>query len=337
MRLGLVVVTYESAGLVPRLMAAIAAQHRRPDRVVVVDNGSRDGTAAAVTSAARASGVDVSLMALSSNTGFAAANNRAVAALDDCDCIALLNPDAFPEPEWLVALTAAADRHPTAGSFASRLMRDGAPGVLDGAGDVYHVSGVVWRHGHGQPLTEVPGALDEREVFSACAAAALYRRADWISVGGFDERYFCYVEDVDLGFRLQLHGRPCWYVPDAVAWHVGSAVSGVGSTFAIYHGHRNATWTLVKNMPASLLWRAIPAHLAATVAGVVWFAARGQAAAFLRARRDAMRDLPAVWRARRARPAPTTDAVTAIRDRVASGSLVRHWRARRAAAAARVP
>ena len=328
MTIGVVIVTFESAALVPRLVAALAAQTRRPDRVIVVDNASRDGTRDALASVLPASGLAAQVMPLDANTGFAHANNRAVAALDDCDYVALLNPDAFPEPDWLAALAAAAVRHPGAGSFASRLMRDGGPAILDGAGDVYHVSGVAWRHGHGLPLSEVPDALEVREVFSACAAAALYRRADWVAVGGFDERYFCYVEDVDLGFRLRLHGRTCWYVPDAVASHVGSAAAGVGSAFAVYHGHRNATWTFVKNMPGRLAWRYAPSHLFAAVAGVVWFAWRGQIAAYLRAKRDAIAGLAAFVRERRAGPSPSPAVVVAIEAQFARGSLLARWRSR---------
>ena len=322
MTIGLVVVTFNSAALAPRLLAAVASQQRRPERLIVVDNGSADGTAAVVAVQARALDFDVEIVALAENTGFAHANNIAVAALDDCDYVALLNPDAFPEPAWLERLAAAAERHPDAGALASRLMRDGAPGVLDGAGDACHVSGLVWRQGHGRAVDEVPGALDEHQVFSACAAAALYRRLDWVAVGGFDERYFCYVEDVDLGFRLRRRGRTCWYVPDAVAWHVGSALAGVGSAFAVYHGHRNLTWTFVKNMPGGLVWRYAPSHLLACAGGLVWFAWRGQLAAYLRAKRDAVSGLPAILRQRRAAPPPSAEAVRDIRSHLAHGTLL---------------
>lgn len=326
--IGLVIVTFDSAAFVPRLVAAIAAQTLRPTRLVVVDNASRDDTREALRRALAAHRLEARVVALDTNTGFAHANNVAVAALDDCDYIALLNPDAFPEPDWLARLAAAAARHPDAGSFASRQMQDGAAGILDGAGDVYHVSGVVWRHGHGRPLAEVPGALDEREVFAPCAAAALYRRADWVAAGGFDARYFCYVEDVDLGFRLRRLGRACWYVPDAVVSHMGSAASGVGSAFAVYHGHRNLTWTFVKNMPGRLLWRHLPAHVAASLAGVAWFAWRGQPAAYLRAKRDALTGLGPFVRERRAAPALAAGTVAAIDAQLARGSLVARGRGR---------
>jgi GT2 family glycosyltransferase len=149
-----------------------------------------------------------------------------------------------------------------------------------------------------------------------------------MAVGGFDERYFCYVEDVDLGFRLRRLGRTCWYVPDAVAWHIGSATAGVGSAFAVYHGHRNVTWTFVKNMPGPLFWRYAPSHLAACLAGVAWFWWRGQLAAYLRAKRDALAGLPALWRERSAAVPLTAGQVHALGASMAGGSLFAAWRSR---------
>jgi GT2 family glycosyltransferase len=327
MTVGLVLVTWNAEAFIARTLAAVAAQSRPPDRIVVIDNASTDGTWAALEAiAAEWSGPHrPRLVQAGANLGFAAANNRAVGMLADCELVALLNPDAVPEPGWLAALVAAAAAHPEAASFASRLMIDGRPGVLDGAGDVCHAGGLVWRHGHGQPLDRVPGALEARPVFAACAAAALYRSDDWRRAGGLDERFFCYVEDVDLGFRLQLAGRPCWYVPDAVAHHAGSASAGAGSAFAVYHGHRNLEWMLVKNLPARLAWRYLLLHLATWGAGFVHCARRGRAGAFARAKRDAMRGVPAAWRARRAVQASRRIPVAAVDALLDRSSLWRRF------------
>lgn len=119
-----------------------------------------------------------------------------------------------------------------------------------------------------------------------------------LSAGGFDEDFFCYVEDVDLGFRLRLLGHRCWYVPDSVVLHVGSAVTGRRSDFSIYHGHRNLVWTFVKNMPGVLFWLLLPLHVVLNLVSVIWFALRGQGAVILRAKRDALLGLPKMWRKR---------------------------------------
>ena len=140
----------------------------------------------------------------------------------------------------------------------------------------------------------------EIEVFAPCAAAALYRRAAFEEIGGFDERFFCYFEDVDLGFRLRLRGYRCLYVPDAIVRHVSSALSGYRSDFAVYHGERNAVWTFVKNMPGPLFWLYLPQHLALNVAALFYYPWRGQGRVVWRAKRDAILGLPAALRERRA-------------------------------------
>jgi len=291
LKIAVVIVNWNGGESLRRCLASLAAQERRPDRVIVVDNASQDG------SLERALGAFPSAepIRMQANVGFAAANNAALRACDECEWVALLNPDAFPASSWLARLEEAARAHPGHASFASQLRQAADDVLLDGAGDVYHVSGLAWRAGHG---AAVPAGADPGEVFSPCAAAALYRREALVEVGGFDERYFCYLEDVDLGFRLRLRGHRCLYVPEAVVLHVGSASTGKGSEFSTYHGHRNLVWTFFKDMPGALLALYLPQHLLLNVVSVAWFMARGQSAVILRAKWDALRGLPAVLRER---------------------------------------
>jgi GT2 family glycosyltransferase len=288
-----VVVNWQAEALLDRCLEALARQSLPARRVVVVNNGA-PGLAAAVPRLGR-SGAQV--VEPGRNLGFAAGNNRGLREADGCEWIALVNPDAFPEPDWLERLLAAAARHPECAFFASRQLMAHDAGRLDGTGDVYAVSGLAWRRDHGR---EAEGVRREAgEVFGPCAAAALYRKDALVEVGGFDESFFCYFEDVDLAFRLRLAGHRCRYVPEAVVHHVGSATSGRRSAFSVYHGHRNLVWTFWKNMPASLLARYWPHHLALNLISLVHLGARGQGALMLRAKRDALRGLPRVLRARR--------------------------------------
>ena len=238
------------------------------------------------------------MLAQEANLGFARGNNLAcTAAAIDSEWIALLNPDAFVEPDWLEALLAAAQSYPAFDVFGSQLVNAADPALLDGTGDAYHVSGLVWRMGHGVPVATFPE--QRREVFSPCAAAALYRRSALLQVGGFDEDFFCYLEDVDLGFRLRLAGYRCLYVPASVAHHVGSGTTGgQHSDFAVYHGHRNLVWTYVKDMPGVLFWILMPMHLAMNLAALILFALRGQGKQMLRAKFDAIRGIAKMWRKR---------------------------------------
>ena len=287
-----IIVNWNAGALLARCLDHLSRQTLPPRRVYVVDNASSDGSCDRLA----VEFPHVELIRAERNLGFAAANNLAAKRAEGCDWIALLNPDAFPAPGWLEALMRAAARRPEFSFFGSRMLMADEPTRLDGVGDAYHVSGLVWREGHGAPA---PGNyVEEREIFSPCAAAALYRREAFLGAGGFDEDYFCYVEDVDLGFRLRLFGHRCLYVPDSVVAHKGSALTGRRSDFSIYHGHRNLVWTFVKNFPGPWLWVYLPLHLVLNLATPFAFV-RGGFMAALKAKFDALRGLPQAWRKRR--------------------------------------
>ena len=291
---GVAVVTFNSADTIGRCMRSLAAQSHAPRRIVVVDSGSPQGPPQVDESWPASAEV----LPLPDNVGFAVGNNRAIERLRDCDWIALVNPDAYPESDWLEILLHAALNQPEFSFFGSRLILADTPDRLDGVGDAYHTSGLIWRTGHG--CSEADKFLTSREVFSPCAAAALYRADALRQIGGFDERYFCYSEDVDLGFRLRLMGQRCLYVADARVHHVGSASTGLGSDFSVYYGHRNLVWTFFKNMPGTMLALYLLPHLLLNLSTILVFGLRGRARVILRAKWDALRGLPAILRTRRA-------------------------------------
>jgi GT2 family glycosyltransferase len=289
-----IIVNWNGERFLDRCLSALQAQTVAPHEIILLDNASSDASLDIVRRFP-----SVRLLAQNENLGFARGNNLAIhAAAAESEWIALLNPDAFVEPHWLEALLSATHDYPDFDVFGSKLVNAADPARLDGAGDVYHVSGLVWRMGHGAAVSS--SSEQVREVFSPCAAAALYRRSALLEVGGFDEDYFCYVEDVDLGFRLRLAGYRCLYVPTSVAHHVGSGTTGgQRSDFAVYHGHRNLVWTYVKDMPGILFWAFLPLHLAMNLAALVVFTLRGQGGVMFRAKRDAVLGLPKMWAKRR--------------------------------------
>jgi GT2 family glycosyltransferase len=287
-----IIVNYNSGKWLKMCLKHLKLQTFRSFHTLVVDNRSTDES----ISLTKKDLNRFELILNPNNIGFAGANNMALREVNT-EWVALLNPDALPEPGWLASLMMAAQNNPDYHFFASRMISACAPNLLDGAGDEYHASGLVWRHGHGAIAS---GYLTEsREVFSPCAAAALYRRSDLIEVGGFDEDFFCYVEDVDIGFRLRLAGRRCLYVPDAVVHHVGSATTGRKSDFSVYHGHRNLVWAFLKNMPVPFLAVYLPAHLFLNIFSIAWFALKGQGRVILRAKLDALKGIPRMLRKRR--------------------------------------
>jgi GT2 family glycosyltransferase len=204
------------------------------------------------------------------NLGFAAANNLAARRAGEVKWLALLNPDAFPQPDWLERLLAAADKHP---DYAPVSVLDWwMPTIPAGStAPGTSITSAGWPGGATTAGSIVDGERDAGEIFAPCAAAALYRRTAFFEADGFDEAYFCYFEDIDLGFRLRLLGYRCGYVADAVVRHVGSAVTGRRSPFSLYHGHRNLVWTWCKNMPGSLFWRYLLLHLLLNLGSVLWY------------------------------------------------------------------
>jgi GT2 family glycosyltransferase len=288
----IVVVNWNGAAVLPRCLDALTAQTMRDSELLVVDNASTDGSADGL----EATHPEARVIRLEHNTGFAAANNLA-ARLARGKWLALANTDAFLDPHWLQAMTGAAEARPEFSFFASRLLQTSDPSRLDGAGDVYHISGLVWRRGFGQPAAQT--ALQEEEVFSPCGAAALYLRQAFVAAGGFDEDYFAYLEDVDLGFRLRLLGHRCLYVPTAVAQHVGSASHGARSKFSTYYSQRNMVWTYVKDMPGRDLWLSLPAHLLANLVFMVYHPFTGLGRVTWLAKWHALKGLPSAFRKRR--------------------------------------
>jgi GT2 family glycosyltransferase len=299
----IIIVYWNNAAHLPHCLECLSQQTCRDFEVLIIDNGSLDGGTNKIEQ--EYPQLALHIERLSANKGFAWANNLG-ARIARGRWLALLNTDAFPEPDWLEKLLQAAQRHPEYSFFSSRQIQFNQPDILDGSGDEYHMSGLAWRRFYNYPAQN--HGLHEEEVFSACAAAALYNRDDFQEVGGFDESYFSYFEDVDLSFRLRLAGGRCLYVPQAIVHHIGSASSGKTSNFAVYYGHRNMVWTFFKNMPGPLFWCYLPLHFLMNLLFIVSFLIKRRGTTIVRAKMDAFYRLPAIIHKRRqiqrARKAP---------------------------------
>ncbi len=290
--ISIIIVTWNSEKHLPACLDALSAQTYKDFEVLMIDNGSTDQDY--LDFEGKYSDLRLTIKKNNENLGFAVANNIG-ARLARGQWLALLNADAFPEPDWLECLLEATQIYPNA-FFTSRQIQADNPQYLDGEGDIYHVSGLAWRKNynfHVYPLNE------DQEVFSACGAAALYPRQEFLDVGGFDEDYFSYHEDVDLGFRLRLRGLSCMLVPQAIVHHVGSASTGKKSDFSIYYGHRNLVWTYFKDMPSTLFWLYLPLHIAVNFFFLTYFTFTGKGSAIWRAKLDAIRGLPMILKKRR--------------------------------------
>jgi len=232
-----VIPNWNGAGRLERCLASLQAQRGAAAELVVVDNASADGSA----EAAERAGARV--LRFAENRGFAAAVNRGVSE-SESELVAVINNDVELDAEWLARLEAALDRHPECGMVTGRTLLRARPGILDGAGDALALGLAAARLGHGQP--DGPAWRQARPVLAVSGAASLFRREVFRRVGGFEEAFFAYLEDVEFCLRAQLAGFQARYVPEAVAWHevgaslVGQAFLPVGEDRALHP--RVVTW-----------------------------------------------------------------------------------------------
>lgn len=321
-KISIIIVIWNAGEHFSSCLSALSRQTEKEFEIVVIDNGSTDGVVEDLSCGPE---FHIAVKKMEKNLGFAVANNLG-ARLARGEWIVLLNADAYPEPDWLEQLLKTAKQNPDYNFFSSRQIQYNSPHLLDGAGDDYHVSGLAWRRYYNHTREEY--GLKQEEVFGACAAAAMYRREDFLKVGGFDEDYFSYFEDVDLSFRLRLAGGKCLYVPQAVVHHVGSASTGKISDFVVYHGHRNLVWAYFKDMPSYLFWVYLPLHLVMNLYFMISFILKGKGQAILKAKWDALRGLPASLRKRRMIQKMRTVPVSEIYRWMSRGLLEPYWASR---------
>jgi GT2 family glycosyltransferase len=245
--------------------------------VIIIDNSGK-GLArrfAAQESAARKSPAAPGARVIENerNVGFGTAINQGCRA-STAPYVATLNDDAAPEPGWLESLVAAMERRPDAGMCASQVRLFGEE-RLDSAGMLVASDGSSKQRGQGRLPEDFPVA---EEALLPSASAALYRRAMLEEIGGFDEHFFLYCEDTDLGLRARWAGWKCLYVPQAVVEHHYSYSAGRASPTKAYYVERNRLFVLMKNFPARMLLGA-PFTAAARYLWHAWYILRGRGSA----------------------------------------------------------
>ncbi|MBQ9643790.1 MAG: glycosyltransferase family 2 protein [Lachnospiraceae bacterium] len=244
-RITVVIPNYNGIKYIENCLRSVLAQ-TEPCEVIVVDNGSTDGSLQRI----REAFPTVRVMELGANTGFCHACNTGI-HVTRTEFVMLLNDDTTMEPDCIEKLRAAIERRPYAFSVQAKMLRmhceEGQPQQIDGAGDLYCAMGWAFARGKGKSAQKYRKPCG---IFSSCAGAALYRRSVFDVIGYLDERHFCYLEDVDLGFRAQRFGFRNYYEPEAVVYHAGSASSGgTYSAFKEVLTAGNNYYLLYKNLP----------------------------------------------------------------------------------------
>ena len=238
-KVSIAVVNFNGEALLRKNLPDMLRQDYQDFETIVVDNGSTDGSVKLLEEKFP----EVRIVRLQKNVGFAAGVNRAIDSSSG-DYVATLNNDARPNPDWLSNLVTFAEENPDFGMFASKMVFDHDPTIINSAGISLDLAGIAWDRMVGDR-----SGGPSREVFGPSAGAALYRRKLFDDVGGFDESFFAYLEDVDLAWRARLAGWRCWYVADAIARHEHSATAIEGSPFKNFHLGRNKVLSILKNYP----------------------------------------------------------------------------------------
>ena len=308
-RVTLVIPTLSADHTLWECVESLQRQTYREFSIVIVDNS---GTRKVETNWPAGAGREgVSVLHPGCNVGFGAAVNLA-ARKQPAEYVAVINDDAAAEPGWLAALVEEMERFPKAGSAAAQVRLHGAGDALDSAGMLIAADGTSKQRGHGERPERYAAA---EEVLLASGSAAIYRSAMLAETGGFDDSYFLYCEDTDLGLRARWAGWTCRYVPSAVVHHRYSHSAGRASRLKAYFVERNRLLTVIKNFPLSLAVRAFVStpvrylhHLLAMRRGqgaAAQFQQGGESAwtlvgCVLRAHLAAAARLPGLWRQRTA-------------------------------------
>ena len=233
-----------------RCLPALVKQSFQEFTILIVDNGSTDNSIGYVESHYP----QIQVISLSNNTGFAHACNRGIESVRTTYTV-LLNNDTEPAPTWLENLVTAIEKaEPDVAAISSLLLKMDSPHIVDDCGDYLTWQGVAFKRGHGEQKEKYSRT---EEIMLPCAGAALYRTHVIKDLRAFDELYFAYLEDVDLGLRMRLCGHRCLFEPTAEVLHVGHG-SSIETDRYVYLTTRNRILTLLKNIPLFLLFKRLP-------------------------------------------------------------------------------
>ncbi len=252
----------------PECLASLDRQTEKDFEIILVDNGSTDGSAAYV----REAFPQVRLICFRRNTGFCHAVNAGIRA-GKAPYVILLNNDTVCDERFVEELLSGMEQHPDCFSCGAKMLKMDSPALIDDAGDFYNAFGWAFADGKDRPDE---GFDRPRRVFSACAGAAIYRKALFEETGLFDERHFAYLEDLDLGYRARVMGYDSWLWPAARVMHAGSASSGSRHNgFKVSHTARNNLWVIRKNMAHWQLLLNLPLLTAGVLVKGVFFTGKG--------------------------------------------------------------
>jgi GT2 family glycosyltransferase len=290
-RISVIVLNWNGKHFLKTCLSALKRQTFRDFETILVDNGSEDGSAAYV----RDRFPEINLISLDHNVGFASGN---IAGYEQArgELIVLLNNDTEADPRWLEEIHKASGDFPNVASFSSKMLYFDERDRIENCGFALTPAGSTVDLGRDEQ--DGPAWSVARRVFGACGGAAAYRRSMLDDIGFLDPDFFMNFEDVDLSFRAQLLGYECSFIPSAIVYHRHGASQKNYPARQVFFSQRNIEFVYLKNMPFSLMLRFLPHRFLYELGGTVYFLKQGTGVAFLKAKIDAIRQLPSMLRKR---------------------------------------
>lgn len=268
MEVSVVIPNFNGIAFLDSVLASLEGQTLSNFEVILVDNGSTDGSCSFVT----ANYPWVHLIELSENFGFCGAVNAGIRAAK-APYVLLLNNDTEVKEDFVEEMLAAIRRHKNAFSCGARMVQYHDRDRLDDVGNYYCALGWSFARGRGKDIHVYE---TEDKIFSACAGAAIYRKKIIEKIGYFDEEHFAYLEDTDIGYRARIYGYENWYAPKAIVYHVGSGTSGSRyNQFKTRYSSRNNIYLIYKNMPLLQIILNLPFLAVGFLIKFLFFAVKG--------------------------------------------------------------
>lgn len=243
MGVSVVIPNYNGKKYLETCMKSLMKQSLKPEEIIIVDNASKDGSIEYIKEEFKEK---VTLICLDENYGFSKAVNEGIKK-STSEFIALLNNDTELDEKWLEELYKCIQKDEKIFSCCSKMLRFVERDIIDDAGDEYTLLGWGNKIGDGKASSDYE---EDKEVFSSCAGAAIYRSSILEEIGLFDENFFAYLEDVDISYRARIYGYKNYYASKAKVYHIGSATSGSRhNSFKVNLASRNNIYLIHKNMP----------------------------------------------------------------------------------------
>ncbi|MFI3176884.1 MAG: glycosyltransferase family 2 protein [Eubacteriales bacterium] len=274
-KITVVIPNYNGIAYIEACLRSLAKQTIEKFHTIVIDNGSTDGSDCVV----KVQFPKVQLFRFEENRGFSAAVNKGI-ELSNSKYVLLLNNDTTVETDFLEKMQDAISKSDNIFSVSAKMIQMDDRTKLDGAGDLYCALGWAYARNKGASSND---AREWSPIFSACAGAAIYRKSIVEKIGLFDEHHFAYLEDLDIGYRAKIYGYLNYYTPDAIVYHVGSAVSGSRyNDFKVALASKNSVYVIYKNMPLLQILLNLPLLLLGFFIKTIFFIIKGYGSTYVK-------------------------------------------------------